>query len=82
MARNLRVSQTFKLPLQKAFVNLRNFSRHFGTSEQLQQLAQIIVGSIGSESTSHTQISIGTVTARLLRRADFYELRQLQGKFQ
>lgn len=53
----------------------------FSEPEHLETLAQFLVASISTiEKLDPNQISVQTVTARLLRRADFYEMRKLQGK--
>lgn len=51
--------------------------RQFGSSEQHAEIAQLVVGSM-VPSSGEELITIDAITARLLRRADFYELRQLQ----
>lgn len=65
-------------------VQLTISRRHFGSSEHLSSLASIILRALGSttSSTATQSLIIDSITARLLRRADFYELRRLQSHIQ
>ena len=50
------------------------------SDEQLAEIAQVVVRCMGPKDESRThELSLEGTTARLLRRADFYELRRLQG---
>lgn len=53
----------------------------FSETEHLEMLAGFLIASISTiEILDPREISVQTVAARLLRRADFYEMRKLQGK--
>lgn len=51
--------------------------RLHATKEQLESLAEVVVSSMSLESEK--TFGMGNITRRLLRRADFFELRGLQG---
>lgn len=54
----------------------------FGDKEHLELLAKFLVECVTeSEESEFKGITAQNVTARLLRRADFYEMRKIQGKF-
>ncbi|ORY64771.1 hypothetical protein BCR35DRAFT_185327 [Leucosporidium creatinivorum] len=52
----------------------------YASAEQLKQIAELIVGSMTNGIAKEEGITIDGITARLLRRADVYELRSLQGE--
>jgi len=54
--------------------------RRYASPEQLKSIAELIVGSmIHGPANEDNGLTIDGITARLLRRADVYELRSLQG---
>jgi hypothetical protein len=54
--------------------------RRFGSDAQLVEIAALVVSSMAAAAVETGGISIGSITARLLRRAEFYEMRWIQGE--
>lgn len=74
MAAALRVG-----PCPSAWLAADHWCRHFASEAQIAQLATLVAASMSSPSDRTAGIALDSITARLLRRADFYELRKLQG---